>query len=104
MREKLVDRGELVTCELDGDEPVTEGIFVAFDAIGYDLTDQNPPLSEFVAPHSLNTLRWENPNLCVVTSIWHYPVEITSDQITIYRPEDPPKDLTHPVVTGDSFQ
>lgn len=102
MIEKILDRGALVTYELDDDEPVTSGLLEGFDAIGYDLTGQTPPLSEFVAPHAINTLRWENPNHCVITSIWQHPVTITSDQITIYRPEAThPEDLTRPIVTGN---
>ena len=101
MIEKILDRGALVTYELDEDEPVTRGLLEGFDAIGYDLTEQTPPLSEFVAPHAINTLRWENSNHRVITSIWQHPVKITSDRITIYRAEDThPQDLTPPIVTG----
>lgn len=91
-----------MTYELDEDEPVTRGLLEAFDAIGYDLTDQTPPLSEFVAPHAINTLRWENPNHCVITSIWRHPVKITSDRITVYRVGDThSEDRTRLIVTGN---
>lgn len=83
-----LDTQQLVTYELDEDEQVTEGILEAFDALGYDLSDQTPPLSDFVSPHSIDTLRWSNPHLRVNTAIWQHPVEITPEQIVIYRSDE----------------
>jgi hypothetical protein len=77
-----------VRYNLDEDEQVTEGVLEAFDALGYDLSDQTPPLSDFIAPHPINTLRWSNPHLRVLTSVWQHPVEITSEQIIVYRPDE----------------
>lgn len=85
---EVADLDRLVTYELGKNELVTEGVLEAFDAIGFDPTEQQPPLNEFITPHSLNTLGWEHQSLRVLTTIWQHPVEITAEQITIYQAED----------------
>lgn len=85
--ERAAEQPVLVTHRLD-DESVEDGLFVAFDAIGYDLLEKDPPLNEFLDPGVLDELRAESSDFCLVTSIWGHPVRFTPEEIAIHESSD----------------
>jgi len=80
---------KLVTYPIQRDQGATEAVLAAFEAIGVDLDEPVELLFNQIETDGLDSLvDGSNRDVRVETRLWGYPVTITADSVTIYRPED----------------
>ena len=77
----------LVTYSLSPDESVTDGVLMAFDAIGIDTQHEDTTLQDWIDHDVINTLQTSTSNFQITFLVWNYPVAITSEKVIIYTPE-----------------
>lgn len=81
------NRSRLVTYRLSPDESATEGLFMAFDAIGIDIQNQETTLRDWADPDVINALRTSASDFHLTFHAWNYPVGLTREEVIIYTPE-----------------
>lgn len=81
------DRNRLVTYSLSSDESASEGLFIAFDAIGIDLQGQDTTLQDWIDPGVVNDLQTSISDFHITLHVWNYPVGLTPEKVIIYTPE-----------------
>ncbi|WP_369698426.1 PAS domain-containing protein [Halorubrum sp. AD140] len=80
-------QGRLVTYTLSSDESATEGLLMAFDAIGIDTQRRDTTLQDWIDPDTINTLQSRTTDFHLTFRIWGHTVGLTPRQVIIYSPE-----------------
>lgn len=81
------DRSRLVTYNLSSDESATDGLLMAFDAIGVDMQRQDTTLVDWIDPEVINALQTSTSEFYITFDVWNYPVALTPGKVIIYTPE-----------------
>lgn len=81
------DHNRLVTYTLSSDETVTDGLFIALDAIGIDVQSRDTTLHDWIDSEIIKAFQTSTSNVHMTFSAWNYPVSLTPEQVVIYTPE-----------------
>jgi hypothetical protein len=81
------DCSRLVTYSLSSNESATEGLFIAFDAIGIDIQSQETTLQDWTDPDVIDALRTSTSDFHLTFRAWNYPVSLTPEEVIIFAPE-----------------
>lgn len=81
------DRNRLVTYNLSSDESATDGLFMAFDAIGIDKRHKDTTLHDEMDTDAINALQTNMSEFHITFRVWNYPVSLTPEKVIIYTPE-----------------
>lgn len=84
------DRIRLVTYNLSSDESASDGLLMAFDAIGVDVQRQDTTLVDWIDPDVINRLQTGVSEFYITFDVWDYPVALTPDKVIIYTAEGSP--------------
>lgn len=83
---QLSDHSRLITYQIDVEETMPEAITEAFNAIDFDVYQQDTTLQDWTKDCSVELSDWDSENPCRLSIIlWGHPTVLTTDEIQIYE-------------------